>query len=166
VKIGRAQGLEPPELGAEALLVVEAAQVEEECPVADAADDGRRQVAEARGQRLEAGAGADRRSERRGEAAGRRRDRGPRAHEMPQRRQGLRQPVRIAVELKVASSAASRMSSRTARLIGFLAARATSSRAPATMPACGRPNSLSPEKTTRSAPSASASRTVGSGRRP
>ena len=51
-------------------------------------------------------------------------------------------------------------------LRAFLATRATSSFFPAMMPACGPPSSLSPEKVTRSAPSANASLTVGSDLRP
>ena len=63
----------------------------------------------------------------------------------------------------VASSAASRtLSRRSARFIGFLLIRAISSLRPTMKPACGPPSSLSPEKVTRSAPSATASATVGS----
>jgi hypothetical protein len=55
---------------------------------------------------------------------------------------------------------------RSTRLSGFFLIFAISSRLPARMPACGPPSSLSPEKVTRSAPAAIASRGVGSCGRP
>ena len=55
---------------------------------------------------------------------------------------------------------------RIARFIGLRLIASTSARRPTMKPACGPPSSLSPEKVTRSAPSATASATVGSRGRP
>ena len=61
------------------------------------------------------------------------------------------------------SSAASvSLSARSARWSGWRRSRSTSSARPTTIPACGPPSSLSPEKQTRSAPAARLSRGVGS----
>src|SRR6185503_12200609 len=66
----------------------------------------------------------------------------------------------------VPSSAASvSLSARTARWSGWRRSFSTSSARPTTMPACGPPRSLSPEKHTRSAPAASTWRTSGSSHR-
>ena len=54
------------------------------------------------------------------------------------------------------------LSERRARWSGWRRRRSTRSARPATMPACGPPSSLSPEKQTRSAPAASAAAGVGS----
>ena len=63
----------------------------------------------------------------------------------------------------VPSSAASEsLSIRSARCSGCRRSRSTRSARPSTIPACGPPSSLSPEKQTRSAPAASDSRAVGS----
>ena len=54
------------------------------------------------------------------------------------------------------------LSMRSARFHGFFLSRATIARLPTTIPACGPPSSLSPEKDTRSTPEATTSGTVGS----
>ena len=54
------------------------------------------------------------------------------------------------------------LSERTARWSGWRRSRSTRSARPATIPACGPPSSLSPEKQTRSAPAASEAAGVGS----
>ena len=192
------------ELGDERRLVVEAAQIEDQRAVLDAADDRNGQATEAPSQGLEpaASALAVRRARWRCRrsaafpAAARPSRSGSRSRRLPRdsasptaaaigcaqpraasarsRPSGARRSAASAASrpagrdrgraCSVASSAASRiLSRRSARFIGFLATRATRSLRPAMMPACGPPSSLSPEKVTRSAPSASASRTVGSG---
>ena len=57
------------------------------------------------------------------------------------------------------------LSARSARWSGWRRSRSTSSARPTTMPACGPPSSLSPEKQTRSAPAASALARLGSSSR-
>ncbi len=91
-------------------------------------------------------------------AAGERREPlGPRADALassPQHAQH-RDPLaaRRGSSRSVPSSAASvSLSARSARWSGWRRSRSTSSARPATMPACGPPSSLSPEKQTRSAP--------------
>src|SRR6476646_3747428 len=65
--------------------------------------------------------------------------------------------------LIVASSAASvSLSARSARWSGWRRSFSTRSARPTTIPACGPPSSLSPEKHTRSAPAARLDRAVGS----
>ena len=68
---------------------------------------------------------------------------------------------------KVASRAAKHsLSIRTVRASGFRRSRASRSRRPTRMPACGPPSSLSPLKVTRSTPARIASAASGSRRRP
>ena len=76
---------------------------------------------------------------------------------------GIRSRRRRGRARSVPSSAASvSLSVRTARCSGCRRSYSTSSARPTTMPACGPPRSLSPEKQTRSAPAASDSRADGS----
>ncbi len=63
-----------------------------------------------------------------------------------------------------ASAARTSLSGRSARESGFFAQAPTSAAVPRRIPACGPPSVLSPEKQTRSAPSASASAGTGSSR--
>ena len=95
--------------------------------------------------------------------------RGPRASarrcvEQRPERDSLARPARgSSARRSVASSAASViLSTRRARISGSASTRPTAARVPTMRPHCGPPRSLSPEKSTRSAPAASPSATLGS----
>ena len=193
-----------PRLADEGRLVLEAAQVEDQRAVGDAADHRHRQR---RGARRRARASARRRAcaapagsrarrsarvssgsapepiwlaqatdldreagaeRRRDEPAARRSrqrlDLGCRAREQPQRRQPLGQPVGIAIEPQRRLQRGEPDLVEPQRPLHRVAVDARRSRSlrPTMKPACGPPSSLSPEKVTRSAPSATASATVGS----
>ena len=76
---------------------------------------------------------------------------------------GISLAARRGTSSSVPSSAASvSLSARSARWSGCRRSRSTSSARPATIPACGPPSSLSPEKQTRSAPAARLRAAVGS----
>ena len=79
--------------------------------------------------------------------------------EHPQAREsGRASPGRARAESVPSSAASVSLSARSARWSGWRRSRSTSSARPTTIPACGPPRSLSPEKQTRSAPARRLSR--------
>ena len=156
--------------------------VEQQAAVADDADDRGLAKPERRGERLLDRAGDARQLGERQRTAADARDRlldlaaderrrgarparAPSSGSSSMRSTGISRRARSgsASTASVPSSAASvSLSARSARCSGWRRSRSTSSARPTTIPACGPPSSLSPEKQTRSAPAARLAAAVGS----
>ena len=159
------------------------AAVQQQSAVADDADDRRLTVSERLGERLLDRAGEARQLGQRKRAAA---DAADRLLDLAADRSGQplrrgREPPRAARSASAAPApraararargrarasprarASVSLSARSARWSGWRRSRSTSSARPTTIPACGPPSSLSPEKQTRSEPAARLSRAEGS----